>query len=251
MTYTLKLNVPILIILPNPSRTNTEVEENLIYVGEGSQVHEEHNVGEEEGAHLHHDEEQHDHDAGGNNENERWAWIHTEQQRQGIELSGLRNDVLRGNRISEENNQMLRSMMQHFHLQAGCFFYMKVNTCVLSFLDKPTSCFIVDNSPMRKAQVASLEQINQNGAEANLIVKEASLDHGGKDTPSLTSYEKERIFDGLSLGAKERGFGADSEQKYEDSETKICLPQVRSLAWPVLTLARPCHLPGQPFAAFT
>jgi len=100
------------------------VEENLLYVGDGSQVHEEHNQGEEEGANLHHDEEYHDHDAGGNFENERWEWmqteverISTEQQRQGVELSGLRNDVLRGNRISEENNQMLRTMMQHFHLQ--------------------------------------------------------------------------------------------------------------------------------------
>ena len=54
MTYTLKLNVPILFILPIPSRTNTEVEENLLYVGDGSQVHEEHNHGEEEGANLHH-----------------------------------------------------------------------------------------------------------------------------------------------------------------------------------------------------
>ncbi|KEH37931.1 hypothetical protein MTR_2g050120 [Medicago truncatula] len=52
------------------------------------------------------------------------------------------------------------------------------------------------------------------------------------------------------LGAKERGFGADSVQKYEDSETKIHLPQVRSLSRPVLSLARPCHLPGQTFAAF-
>jgi len=82
-------------------------------VGDGSQVHEEHNQGEEEGANLHHDEEYHDHNAGGNFENERWAWM----QRQGVELSGLINDVLRGNRISEENNQMLRTMMQHFHLQ--------------------------------------------------------------------------------------------------------------------------------------
>ncbi|KEH38086.1 hypothetical protein MTR_2g460960 [Medicago truncatula] len=53
----------------------------------------------------------------------------------------------------------------------------------------------------------------------------------------------ERIFDGLSLGAKERGFGADSVRKYEDSETKIYLPQVRNLARPVLGLARPCHTP--------
>ncbi|KEH16127.1 hypothetical protein MTR_0315s0080 [Medicago truncatula] len=53
----------------------------------------------------------------------------------------------------------------------------------------------------------------------------------------------ERIFDALSLGAKERGFGADSVRKYEDSETKIYLPQVRNLARPVLGLARPCHPP--------
>ncbi|AES75864.1 hypothetical protein MTR_6g060620 [Medicago truncatula] len=62
--------------------------------------------------------------------------------------------------------------------------------------------------------------------------------------------ENEYLIDRLSLGAKERGFGADLEQKYEDSKTKICLTQVRSLARPVLNLARPCHLPGQPFAAF-
>ena len=96
----------------------------MFYVGDASQVHEEHNQGEEEGANLHHNEEHYDHDAGGNFENERWAWmqteverISTEQQRQGAELSGLRNDVLRGTRISEENYQMLRNMMQHFHLQ--------------------------------------------------------------------------------------------------------------------------------------
>ena len=124
MTYTLKLNVPILFILPNPSRTNTEVEENLLYVGDGSQVHEEHNQGEEEGANLHHVEEHHDHDAGGNFENERWAWIqteikriNTEQQRRSVKFSGLRNDDLRGNHISEENNQMFWNMMQQFHLQ--------------------------------------------------------------------------------------------------------------------------------------
>ncbi|RHN74170.1 hypothetical protein MtrunA17_Chr2g0307271 [Medicago truncatula] len=40
MSYTLKLNVPILIILSNPSRTNTEVEENLLYVVDDPQVHE-------------------------------------------------------------------------------------------------------------------------------------------------------------------------------------------------------------------
>jgi len=50
--------------------------------------------------------------------------------------------------------------------------------------------------------------------------------------------------------SKRKGFGADSEQKYEDSETKICLDEVRSLARRVLTLARPCHLRGSPFVAF-
>ncbi|KEH16579.1 hypothetical protein MTR_0142s0010 [Medicago truncatula] len=43
--------------------------------------------------------------------------------------------------------------------------------------------------------------------------------------------------------SKRKELGADSVRKYEDSETKICLPKVRSLAQPVLALARPCHLP--------
>jgi len=94
ITFELQLYVPLcLIILPNPSRTNTKVEENLLYVGDAPQVHEEHNVVEEEGANLHHHEEHHDYDAGENyNENNnRWAWmqteverISTEQQRQGV-----------------------------------------------------------------------------------------------------------------------------------------------------------------------
>jgi hypothetical protein len=129
MQYSLKLNVPILFLLPNPSRTNTEVEENLLYVDD-DQVHEEQNLDEGEGAHLHHDAEEganlhhderhHDQEAGELNDNEIWAWmqteverISTEQQRQGVELSGLRNYVQRGNRITEENNEMLRRMMQH------------------------------------------------------------------------------------------------------------------------------------------
>jgi len=122
MSYELQLNVPIrLIILPNPSRTNTEVEENLLYVGDDPQVPEKH---EEEGANLHQDEEHHDYEAEGPHNEERWAWmqtevqrISTEQQRQGVEITGLRNNVLRGNRINEENNQMLRNMLQHLHLQ--------------------------------------------------------------------------------------------------------------------------------------
>ncbi|AES95779.1 hypothetical protein MTR_5g029430 [Medicago truncatula] len=48
---------------------------------------------------------------------------------------------------------------------------------------------------------------------------------------------KERMFDRLSLGAKKRGLGADSDEKIRRLKTKIYSPQVRSLA-------RPCHLPG-------
>ena len=43
MQYSLKLNVPILILLPNPSRTSIEVEANLLYVDD-HQVHEENNL---------------------------------------------------------------------------------------------------------------------------------------------------------------------------------------------------------------
>jgi len=118
LKYALTLNVPIEFLLPNPSRTNTEMEENWLYV-DNVQVHEEQNVDEGEGANLHQEGEHHDQE-----DNERWAWmqteierISTEQQRQGVELTGLRNDVQRGNRLSEENNEMLRRMMHHFHLQ--------------------------------------------------------------------------------------------------------------------------------------
>jgi len=49
ITFELQLHVPLcLIILPNPSRTNTEVKENLMYIGADPQVHEEHNVVKEE-----------------------------------------------------------------------------------------------------------------------------------------------------------------------------------------------------------
>jgi len=75
---------------------------------------------------LHHDEEHHHYNADEHyhEENNRWAWmqtevqrISTEQQRQGVEISGLRNDVRRGNQVNDENNQILRMMMQHFNLQ--------------------------------------------------------------------------------------------------------------------------------------
>ena len=107
-----------LIILPNPDITNSKVVENLLYVGTNPQVH---NNGDEEevGANLHHEQE-----TGGSYNDERWAWmqtevqrISTEQQSQGVEIARLRNEVQRGNRINEENNQMLRNMMHHFHLQ--------------------------------------------------------------------------------------------------------------------------------------
>ena len=63
IAFEFQLNVPLcLIVLPNPSRTNTEVEENLLYVGDGPQEQEEEQNLEEEGAHLHH----HDYDAGDN-----------------------------------------------------------------------------------------------------------------------------------------------------------------------------------------
>ena len=124
ITYELKLNVPLLFILPNPSRTNTRFEENFLYVGVDPQVQEEHNLGEEEGANMHDDEVHLEHEAGWHYDDERWTWIQTEvqgisteQQRQGVEISRLRNDVQRGNRMTEENNQMLRIMMQHLHLQ--------------------------------------------------------------------------------------------------------------------------------------
>jgi len=69
---------------------------------------------------LHHEEE-----VGGNYNDEWWTLMQTEvqricteQQRQRVEISGLRNDVLRGNLITKENNQMLRNMMQHLNLQS-------------------------------------------------------------------------------------------------------------------------------------
>jgi hypothetical protein len=73
MTYELKLNVPLLFILPNPSWTDTEVEANLLYVGDDPQVQEEHNVVEEELAHLHNEEMHHEHEVGGhyNEDNDR------------------------------------------------------------------------------------------------------------------------------------------------------------------------------------
>ncbi|KEH16062.1 hypothetical protein MTR_0351s0020 [Medicago truncatula] len=80
-----------------------------------------------------------------------------------------------------------------------------------------------------------------------IILMEHDTDHEAHKSNCQSSLERaidtERIFDGLSLEAKERGFGADLVRKYEDLKTKIYLPQVRNLARPVLGLARPCHTP--------
>jgi len=96
-----------LIILPNLDITNPEVVENLLYVGTNPQVHNDGNDGgdeEEVGAHLHHEEE-----ADGSYNDEWLASIQTEvqristeQQRQGVEMVGLRNDVQRSNHINEK-----------------------------------------------------------------------------------------------------------------------------------------------------
>jgi len=84
-----------LIILPNP-----EVVENLLYVGINPQVHDDGGNEEEVGENLHHEQE-----TSVNYNDERWAWmqtevqrISTEQQRQGVEMAGIRNNVQRGNR---------------------------------------------------------------------------------------------------------------------------------------------------------
>ncbi|KEH19625.1 hypothetical protein MTR_8g465240 [Medicago truncatula] len=56
------------------------------------------------------------------------------------------------------------------------------------------------------------------------------------------------IHTGMNIGwiescSKRKGLGADSVRKYKDWKTKYVSPKVRSLARPVLALARPCHPP--------
>jgi len=80
LAFELQLNVPMcLVVLPNPSRTTTEVEENLLYVGDVPQEQEEEQNLEEEGSNLHHHEEHHQYDVGDNynDQNNRWAWMQT------------------------------------------------------------------------------------------------------------------------------------------------------------------------------
>jgi len=125
--YQYELRLPranFLFILLNLTRTDPGVEENLLYIGTNPHVQDDGGNEEEEGAHLHDDPVHHEQEVGGQYNDERWAWmqteiqrISTEQQRQGVEISGLRNDVQRANRMPEENNQMLLRMMQHLHLQ--------------------------------------------------------------------------------------------------------------------------------------
>jgi len=54
----------------------------------------------------------------------------------------------------------------------------------------------------------------------------------------------------FSLGAKERGLGADSGWKYEIWDKNMSLPKVRDMARPVPPAARPCHPSECSFAAF-
>jgi len=125
LTYELRvIKAQSLIILPNLARTDTGVAENLLYVVANPHVQEDHGGDEdEEGGHLQDDPVQHDQEAGGQYDNDRWAWMQTEiqrmstkQQRQGAEISGLRGDMQRGNRMHEQNNRMLVRMMQHLNL---------------------------------------------------------------------------------------------------------------------------------------
>jgi len=83
--YELRLNrAQCMIILPNPSRTNMGVVENLLYVGTNSHVQEDHcddgDDDEEEGAYLHDDLVHHDEEVGGQYGNDWWAWMQTEVQ---------------------------------------------------------------------------------------------------------------------------------------------------------------------------
>jgi hypothetical protein len=110
-----------LFILPNPTRTNLGVAENLLYVGTNPQVQDDGDDGNDEDevdAHLHDDPVHHDHKVGGQYDNDWWTWMQneiqrmsTDQQRQGAEISGLRGDVQRGNHMHEENNCILLRMM--------------------------------------------------------------------------------------------------------------------------------------------
>ena len=75
--YELRLNrAQCLIILPNPSRTDTGVVEKLLYFGTNPQVQ---NVGDdgndedEVDAHLHDNPVHHDHEAGGQYDNDWWT----------------------------------------------------------------------------------------------------------------------------------------------------------------------------------
>jgi len=100
----------------------------LLYVGTNPQVQEDHSDDsddeDEVDANLHDDAVHHDHEVRGQYDNDRWTWMHneiqrisTKQQRQDVEISRLRNDIQRGNRMHVENNRMLLRMMQHLNLE--------------------------------------------------------------------------------------------------------------------------------------
>ncbi|RHN69912.1 hypothetical protein MtrunA17_Chr3g0129931 [Medicago truncatula] len=63
------------------------------------------------------------------------------------------------------------------------------------------------------------------------------------DVILCTKLIKERILDGLSLGAKERDFELIQYENTKIRRQKYVYPKVRSLARPVLALARLCHPP--------
>jgi len=79
-TYELRANrAQCLIILPNSTRTDTGVVENLLYVGANPQVQEDHGDDgdneQEEGGHLQDDPVHHDQEASGQYDNDWWAWM--------------------------------------------------------------------------------------------------------------------------------------------------------------------------------
>ncbi|KEH33712.1 hypothetical protein MTR_3g048817 [Medicago truncatula] len=78
-----------------------------------------------------------------------------------------------------------------------------------------------------------------------MVIKTNNIDSCNYSTTPLRLLNNAHAC-GTNIGwieswSKRKGLGADLVRKYEDSEAKICLPKVRSLARPVLALAWPCH----------
>jgi len=82
------------------------VEENFLYFGVDQQVQDDHGIGREDVEHMQDEPVHHEQEVGAQYGDDRWTWVQneiqrmrTEQQKQGAELSGLRGDVERGNRM--------------------------------------------------------------------------------------------------------------------------------------------------------